>query len=336
MTDEGTLAASEGGRETQDLPENAAIADTKIDLSNLLDDCSIEIAPTPTKNIKEFCSYLPAGTKIYIVSLAGRDFADIIATAKDLRNEGFEPIPHIAARSVNDYDQLEEHLRKLQDGAEIREVLVIGGSWSQPVGTFDSSLKLLETGLFCKYRISRIGVAGHPEGHPSVSDDVLLEALHQKREFAKTVGIELFVVTQFCFDSYSIITWEEKIRTKIGGLPIHVGVPGLSSITGLVKYARICGIGPSVRFLTHGLDRLVKLAKTWTPDQLLTELCRHKAANPEFSMEKIHFYSFGELSLIAKWINAVRDGGIAFNQDGQNFSVIPNFQQFRRKISRGD
>ena len=310
-------------------------AGAKVRLSDLLVDFSIEIAPTSAKKIRTFREDLPAGTKVYIVSPAMRDFADIVATAKELRNEGFEPVPHVAARSVTDHHQLEEYLRRLRDDAGVTEVLVIGGSSSRPVGVFDSSLQLLETGLFSKYGMRRIGVAGHPEGHPLVNDDVLMDALREKKAFVVNSGAEFFVVTQFCFDSSSIIEWERKVRANIGALPIHVGVPGLASVTGLIKYARICGIGPSVRFLTRGLDKLVKLAKTWAPDRLLTELSQHKTANPEFGMEKTHFYSFGELSLIAQWINAVRDGDIAFDQNGRNFSAISNSPPLLRKNSKG-
>lgn len=336
--DEGQMTAHKAEPETRNSSDDSATATAgaKLRLSDLLVDCSIEIAPTSAKKIGEFRDDLPAGTKVYIVSPAGREFADIIATAREIRNQGFEPVPHVAARSITDHRQLEVHLRQLRDEADITEALVIGGSWSRPVGAFDSSLQLLETGLFSKYGIRRIGVAGHPEGHPSVSDDVLLDALSQKKVFVENSGAEFFVVTQFCFDASSIIAWEGTIRANLGALPIHVGVPGLASVTGLIKYARICGIGPSVRFLTRGLDKLVKLAKTWAPDRLLTELSQHKAANPEFGMEKIHFYSFGELSLIAQWINAVRDGDIAFDQDGRNFSAIPNSPLLPRKNSKGD
>jgi methylenetetrahydrofolate reductase (NADPH) len=313
-----------------------ASAGVKVRLSDLLVDCSIEIAPTSAKKIKAFGDDLAAGSKVYVVSPAGRDFADIVSTAKALRNEGFEPVPHVAARSIRDHGQLEENLRQLRDDADVTEVLVIGGGWSRPVGAFDSSLQLLETGLFGKYGIRRIGVAGHPEGHPSVSDDVLLDALHQKKEFVEKSGAEFFVVTQFCFDAKSVIAWEKKVRTNLGPMAIHVGVPGLASVTSLIKYARICGIGPSVRFLTRGLDKLVKLAKTWAPDRLLSELSQYKAAESEFGIKKIHFYSFGELSLIARWINAVRDGDIAFDQDGRSFGTIPSSAPIQQTKLKGD
>ena len=160
------------------------------------------------------------------------------------------------------------------------------------------------------------------------------------------VGFEIDVAKQLARDMnvehrafrtafVSIIEWERKVRANFGVLPIHMGVPGLASVTGLIKYARICTIGPSVRFLTRGLDKLVKLAKTWAPDRLLTVLSQHKAANPEFGMEKTHFYSFGELSLIAQWINAVSDGDIAFDQNGRNFSAISNSPPLLWKNSKG-
>ena len=50
--------------------------------------------------------------------------------------------------------------------AGVDEVLIIGGGVDQPVGAFDNSLQVLETGLLQKHGIRRVGVAGHPEGSP--------------------------------------------------------------------------------------------------------------------------------------------------------------------------
>ena len=51
----------------------------------------------------------------------------------------------------------------------VKQVLVIGGS-REPVGDFDSSIQLLETGYF---EGMKIGIAGHPEGSPDISDSNL-------------------------------------------------------------------------------------------------------------------------------------------------------------------
>ena len=40
-------------------------------------------------------------------------------------------------------------------------------------------------------------------------------------------------------------------------------------------------------------------------------------------IEKTCPICFGELSLNAQWINAVGDGDIAFNYEGNNFAAIP-------------
>ena len=48
----------------------------------------------------------------------------------------------------------------------VKQALVIGGS-RDPIGKFDSSIQMFETGFFEKIKI---GIAGHPEGSPDISD----------------------------------------------------------------------------------------------------------------------------------------------------------------------
>ena len=47
----------------------------------------------------------------------------------------------------------------------VKQALVIGGS-RDPIGKFDSSYQILETGFFDGIKI---GIAGHPEGSPDIS-----------------------------------------------------------------------------------------------------------------------------------------------------------------------
>ena len=47
-------------------------------------------------------------------------------------------------------------------------------------GPFDSSLALLETGLFQRHGILHVGVAGYPEGHPKIAGSALDSALAEK------------------------------------------------------------------------------------------------------------------------------------------------------------
>ena len=121
--------------------------------------------------------------------LPGSDPADTAKVAARLRDEGMHPIPHIAARSIKDKDQLKGILKALKDQASVDEVLIIGGGVDNPVGDFDSSMQILETGLIQDHGIGKIGVSGHPEGSPDINADALAHALAWKNEFAKKEGL---------------------------------------------------------------------------------------------------------------------------------------------------
>src|SRR3546814_12435059 len=60
--------------------------------------------------------------------------------------------------------------------------------WSSDVCSsdlFDSSMAILETGLFDKHGVETIGVAGHPEGSPDIAPAALEAALAWKNAFAE-------------------------------------------------------------------------------------------------------------------------------------------------------
>ncbi len=121
------------------------------------------------------------------------------------------PIPHIAARSLKDADQLDGLVAKMVSEAAVSEVLVIGGGVDKQVGAFDSSMQVLETGILQKHNISHIGVSGHPEGSPDISDQAIADALGWKNEFAKKEGLNLYIETQFCFDAAAVLLWKADL-----------------------------------------------------------------------------------------------------------------------------
>ena len=120
---------------------------------------SIEIGP------KTDLDTLPNLKDVYITFLPGGDYRETAKKAEELVKKGFNPIPHIPARSIENEAQLKEYISRCKDGGT-KQVLVIGGS-REPVGDFDSSIQLLETGYF---EGMKIGIAGHPEGSPDISD----------------------------------------------------------------------------------------------------------------------------------------------------------------------
>ena len=282
---------------------------------------TIETTPGSALKIPDYREHLRPGTTVAVTFLPGSEFDATIETAARLRAEGFEPAPHIAARSLPSRDHLDTWLRRLRDEVGVTQVVALGGAVDQPLGEFTSSMEVLETGLFDKYGIRTIGVAGHPEGSPDIPDQDLEAALAWKNAFAERSDAALYIATQFCFEAAPIIAWDRALRAAGNRLPIHIGVPGLATLKTLINHAKACGIGPSMRFLTRQARNISKLMTVNAPDRLLLDLARYRALDPDCGITSAHFYPLGGLRRSAAWAYAVHDGAFTLRRDGKGFAV---------------
>jgi methylenetetrahydrofolate reductase (NADPH) len=293
----------------------------KQQVMDLVDGFSIETTPGSAAKIPDYREHLRPGTTVAVTFLPGSDFADTVATAKRLKAEGFDPAPHVAARSIAGKRDLEEYLKRLQGEARVTQAVALAGAVDQPLGDFENSMQLLETGLFDKYGITRIGVAGHPEGNLDISDEDLKAALDWKNAFAERSDAQVYIATQFCFQAAPIIAWDQAIRAEGNLLPIHIGMPGLATLRTLINHSKACGIGPSMRFLTRQARNVAKLMTVSTPDRLLLDLAHYQASDPDCGIRKIHVYPLGGLKKSAHWTYAVADGDFTVRRDGKGFTV---------------
>ena len=282
---------------------------------------SIEVTPAGATKVESFGDALTPGTDVNVTFLPGSDPADTAKVAARLRDEGMHPIPHIAARSIKDKDQLKGILKALKDEASVDEVLIIGGGVDNPVGDFDSSMQILETGLIQDHGIGKIGVSGHPEGSPDINADALAHALAWKNEFAKKEGLDLYIETQFCFEAAQVLQWERDIRAAGNALPIRIGIPGPATIKTLFRFAQISGIGPSMRFISKQAKNVAKLLTVQAPDLLLSDLAEGMASDENCLLAHFHYYPFGGFAKTATYANAVASGQIELKPKG-GFSVI--------------
>jgi methylenetetrahydrofolate reductase (NADPH) len=307
------------------MPSTASCLDAAPDprqhIIDFLDGFTAETTPGAAAKIADYRAHLRPGTTVYITFLPGSDFDDTLATAARLKKKGFNPVPHIAARSVPSRAFLDAKLGRLTQEVGVDQVLAIGGAVDRPVGEFSDTMQLLDTGLFDRYAITRIGVAGHPEGSPDISDAAIAEALSWKNAFARRTDAELYLVTQFCFDANPIIAWDRKLRAQGNRLPIHVGLPGLASLKALIAHAKACGVGPSMRFLTRQARNVARLMSVSAPDRQVAELAAYAASDPECGIVGVHMYPLGGLSRSARWSYAVMDGNFALHADGRGFDV---------------
>ena len=281
---------------------------------------SIEVTPTGATKIDSFAALLAENTSVNVTFLPGTDPNDTIAVAKRLSDEGMNAIPHIAARSLSDKDQLDGLLKRMTSEANVSEVLVIGGGVDKPVGAFDNTMQVLNTGLIQKYGISRIGVSGHPEGSPDIHDDALAQAIADKNAFAVSEGLSLYIETQFCFDAAAVLSWERAIREAGNALPIRVGIPGPATIKTLFRFAQISGIGPSMRFIAKQARNVAKLMTVQSPHLLLAGLANGMSNAPtgedKCLIQHFHYYPFGGFAKTAAYADAVAKGHINLTKDG--------------------
>ena len=295
--------------------------DERQDIIDFMSGFSLETTPNSAAKIANFGECVHRDTPIYITFLPGADFEATIALAARLRREGFEPVPHLAARSIPSRMFLEKSLQRLRCEANISRVLLIAGSVPTPLGDFTDSMKVLETGLLDRYGIRTIGLAGHPEGCRDISDEGIRKTLRWKNEFARRTDASLYLVTQFCFEAAPIIAWDKRIQAEGNKLPIHIGIPGLATIKTLLAHAKACGVGPSMRFISRQAMNVARLLTVSAPDRLVYDLAAYKARNAACGIAGVHMYPLGGLKKSADWSYAVADGRFDWNRSGNGFDV---------------
>ena len=60
---------------------------------------------------------------------------------------------------------------------------------------------------------------------------------------------------------------------------------------------------------TKPKQKLSKLLLPYEPTEVLNDLANHKAANPDFNIEQVHFFPLGGIKTNAEW--AIANGGAA-------------------------
>ena len=248
---------------------------------------SMEILP---QNISEVSLIPEFVNEVYITMIPGANCRDTIEAANEIQAAGKQAIPHIAARSFSGPEVLNKCLYGLQD-AGIKRVLLIGGGVPEPTGKYASVMELLKTGLFAEYGINSFDFAGHPEGNPDdpKSEYHMLEKLQwtKEREFSSRI------VTQWSLDAKKTNNWISDLREKGVSNPIHIGVPGPSTVKSLIRFAKVCGVKASTQVLRKQGLNISKLMFVNKPNKIISELSGY---------DQLHLYPFGGIAKSAAWL----------------------------------
>jgi methylenetetrahydrofolate reductase (NADPH) len=278
----------------------------------LVNGYSLEMTGKDVPGLMEAKDSIPAGTKINVTFLGNEDLEMRVSAAKAVRDLGFVPVPHISARRLSSRAQLEEFLSRLQDVGATESVFVVGGDPTTPEGPYEDSYDVIRTGLLLDYGVKEVSIAGYPEGHPDISDEVLWRALDEKSLSLAQQGLKATILTQFAFDTDPVLAWIDQVRARGIDSTIRIGTPGPAGIKRLLGFARRFGIGANAMIVKKYGFSLTNLMGTAGPDKFVTDLSALLADSSTGSgiepataraqgFVKLHFYTFGGLLATADW-----------------------------------
>jgi methylenetetrahydrofolate reductase (NADPH) len=239
--------------------------------------------------------HVPRDVTVTVTASPGRGLASTLDVAERLAAHGHRVVPHLAARLVAGETQLKEILERLR-GCGVGDVFVIAGDVREPAGPFGGALDLLAAMAELGHRLDQVGIAGYPERHPFIHDDITIQAMWDKRRFAT------YIVSQLCFHPRVVAAWVHRVRRRGVDLPIHVGVPGPVDAGRLLRISTRIGIGESARFArrhTGWLPRLLRVGG-YRPGRLVDGLAA-SLADPASRVAGLHLYTFNEVARTERW-----------------------------------
>jgi methylenetetrahydrofolate reductase (NADPH) len=173
---------------------------------------------------------------------------------------------------------------------------VPGGDQDPPAGSYSAALDLLEDLTALGSPFPEVGVTGYPESHPTINDDLVVQAMWDKRRHAT------HVVSNLSFDPATIKRWLDRVRARGVMMPMLLGIPGPIDRGKLLAMATKIGVGDSTRFLNKHKGTFARLAAPggFTGEKFLQK-CAADLAAPEFGLEGVHVFTFNQVAETEKW-----------------------------------
>jgi methylenetetrahydrofolate reductase (NADPH) len=263
-------------------------------LAGLLDGARYEVLPTPSIEEKVL-EHVPPGRTLTVTASPAKGIGATVELAERLARHGYDAVPHLAARMVSGRTELAEISARLQE-AGVRTVFVPGGDQDPPAGHYTSALDLLEDLTALGSPFPSVGITGYPESHPTISDDLTVQSMWDKRRHAT------HVVSNLTFDPDAVRAWVDRMRARGVTTPVLLGMPGPIDRTKLLAMATRIGVGDSTRFLAKHKGTFARLAAPggFTGERFL-EGCAPVLARPDSLVTGLHVYTFNQVAETEAW-----------------------------------
>lgn len=269
-----------------------------------LDACSWEVSAKAVQALRAEAARIAPGSTISIPYLASEDDEARLAAARAIRELGFQPMPHLSARRIGTQAALERFIQRAVGEAGVERCLVIAGDLAEPAGPFADSTAIIETGLLERAGIKVVAVGGHPETHPVMTAAQRWQVLENKCQRIEAHGMAPWIITQFAFDAEIVLAWLNALRARGVAHPVLVGIPGPASVTRLVRYAAMCGVGASTAMLARYGISLGRLLGSAGPDRFVDKLLA--GMGDELGPVSPHLFPFGGIAPSLDWVQQYR------------------------------
>ena len=270
---------------------------------SLIDGFTIELSPKVRHKLKSIP--LDKKNNIYITYLPDASENDILETVDFVSKNNLTPITHLPARTMKNLDHVSQFLSQVRERTDSKKILVIGGGGNQ-LGQISSSLEILNSGIFEEYNFDEVGIAGHPEGSPDISQETIDNFLNDKFDLTKSKGLNLELVTQFFFDAKPFIDWCDSLIEKKITIPVRVGFPGPASFKTLLNFGLMSGVGNSINFLKKNSSKVTDLLTKTSNDEMLISLAEY--AYKKNPLKSFHCFPFGGFEKTCLWLNEIQNG----------------------------
>ncbi|MGH3412793.1 MAG: hypothetical protein ACRDPH_06920 [Marmoricola sp.] len=265
----------------------------RLALIRLLENARYEVLPTATTEEKVL-AHVPVGHTVTVTASPSKGLEATFDLAERLGKQGYQVVPHLAARMITGRSELAEICDRLT-GQKISAVFVPGGD-AEPVGDYPDAFSLLADLDALGRPFAQVGVTGYPETHPAISDDLTVQAMWDKRRHAT------HVVSNLTFDPGAVRAWIKRMRGRGITMPLLLGLPGPVERTKLLNMATKIGVGESTRFLAKHRATFLRLAAPggFTGERFL-EQCAPALAPPEALVEGLHVFTFNQIAETEAW-----------------------------------
>ena len=267
---------------------------TRASLRRTFDDLGYEVIPFK-KTQEQILEHVPKEVRLTVTASPAKGQDATVDLTVALAGHGYDVAPHLSAQQVRDRAHLADIVARCRE-AGISDVFVVGGDPTETPTEFKDAHALLVALHELDHGFTEIGIGGHPEGHPAVSEDVLFQALKDKAALATHIK------TQIVFDPTVILTWARELTRRGIDLPVHVGVPGAVHRQKLLRVSGGLGIGESAKFLKKQQTLLWRffVPGGYSPDKIIKGLAPH-LGKPDNRIEGFHVFTFNDLGPTEAW-----------------------------------